>query len=113
MRRGGEDAQHFCRDLDAVRVEAHQERRERGEIVGGFGAIVRVRHDGADRHAERIADRKQRRGGDAVGAAFVFLDLLEGDAGGFRERGLADVQGDAAFADNAPDMTIDIGCGTR
>jgi hypothetical protein len=60
-----------------------------------------------DRHIEDPGQVEQAAGADAIGAALVFLHLLEGEADGFRQPLLAHAQQRAPLADALTDMDID------
>ena len=51
--------------------------------------------------------RDEARAADAVRPLLVFLDLLEGDAAGLRQIGLAHLEQDATGADAVADMDVD------
>src|SRR5207237_8995723 len=56
---------------------------------------------------EHLGSREQPRGADPVGAAFVFLDLLEGQAERVGERLLVHPEQQAPRPDAGADMNID------
>ncbi len=60
------------------------------------------------RHAQSLGDLEQGGGGDAVGAAFVLLHLLEADADGVAERGLGHLAPLTQHAHPRADQGVDL-----
>ena len=71
--------------------------------VGPRHVVEKERH----RHIEDLAELEQARGADAVDAALVFLDLLEGQAEALAEPLLAHAEQGTAQPQALADMDVD------
>lgn len=78
-----------------------------GAAATGGGFLRETVEERAYRCAERPGDMCQHAGRDAVGAALVFLDLLEGDADRDGERLLGHADERALRADAQGDLQVD------
>src|SRR5579883_717026 len=87
---------------EAVRGDGGKSRSRR--LTAASRHIV---EEEGDRHLERLGEAEQGAGGDAVGAALVFLDLLKADASDLAEPLLAQAEHQPAQLHPRADMRID------
>ena len=83
------------------------ERNETNPTLATIWRLAQALEEIADVGVQRAGHLPQLRGADPVGGAFVFLDLLEGQADGFGQFFLADRQFLAAHADAQADVAVD------